>query len=111
MALVKASHKQLKAVLASEVRKLGLTLLVANSSEFPLFTGFLDLDYFWLSDLKVFAFIDFDPLSLLTSPTILVASILAPSISLAVSTYNNMVVFIIDVSYATILLNPWINRQ
>ena len=45
-ALVKASRKQLKAVLVLGIKKLGPTLLAANSDQFPLFAGFLGLHNF-----------------------------------------------------------------
>ena len=66
----------------------------------------MDLDNFWLSDLLVFGFTDFNPLPSLTSSTLLAASISAPSTLLVTSIYNNMIVFSIDVSDAAILLSP-----
>ena len=54
-ALVKISHKWLKAVLASEVKKLGPTSVIFKLGKFPIFDyffdflpfDFLDLDDFW----------------------------------------------------------------
>ena len=106
---MKANYKWLKAVLASGVRKLSMTFLVVNLGEFILFDGFLDLDNFQLSDILVFGFISFDLLLSLISLTSLAASTSTPSNSLAASTYNDIIVFSIDVSGAAILLNFWIN--
>ena len=51
-ALIKASHKRLKAVLVLGVKKLGLAFVALKLDEFSLFDSFslfdfLDLDNFW----------------------------------------------------------------
>ena len=48
--LINVSHKQLKAVLALEIKKLGLAFFVPKLGEFPLFNTFLDLTNFSLFD-------------------------------------------------------------
>ena len=118
--MVKVSHKQLKVILASGVRKLSPTSVASKLGEYPLFNGFFDLSLFdlddfwdlanfWLFDLPVFGFICFNPLPPLMSPTLLLASTLAPSISLAASNYNDMIVFNINVSDTAIVLKLLIN--
>ena len=109
MALVKASHKQLNVILASEVRKLRPFFLVPNLDVFQLFNGFLDLDNFQLSDLLVFVLTRFNlsPPLILLSP--LTVSILVLTISLAANTYNNIVIFNIDMNNVAILQNPSMN--
>ena len=66
---MKASCKQLIAILALGVRKLGPTFLTWNLDEFPLFDGFLDLAYFLLFNFpdldKFFDFSDFLACSIL----------------------------------------------
>ena len=124
-ALVKASRKRLNVSLAPGVRKLGPAFLASKLGEFPLFDSFLDLadflpsklpdlDDFWLSDLPVFGSTCFDPSlnplpSPPTLPNSLAASTLAPSTPLAARTYDDMVVFSIDMSGAAILLKPLMN--
>ena len=125
-ALVKASYKQLKAALASGVKKLGPASITLKLGKFPLFDSFFDfspfdlVDFwdladFWLSDLLVFGSthfnLSFDPLPLPTSPTSLAESIFTPSILLASSIRDSIVVFSIDVSDAAILLKLLINQQ
>ena len=102
---MKANRKQLKAFLMLEVRKFGPYSLVLNLGEFLLFDGFLDLNNFWLIDLPVFGFIYFDLSPSLTLSTLLMASTLVLSTLLVTSTYNDIVVFNINVSDAAILLN------
>ena len=114
-ALVKANFKWLKADLALGVKKLGPDSVAPKLGEFPLFDEFFpDLDNF--QDLDVFPVFgsthfdpSFDPSPSPTSPSSSAASTLAPSTSLAASTYDNIVVFNIDVSGAAILLKPLIN--
>ena len=124
---MKVNRKRLKADLASRVRKLGPASLASKLGEFPLFDGFLDLadflssefldlDNFWLSDHLVFGSTRFDPSldpSLPPSilPISLAASTLAPSTLLAESTCDDMVVFSIDVSGASILPKPLMNQR
>ena len=119
-ALVKISYKQLKVVLASGVRKLGLAFIALKLGEFSIFDSFFDfllfdlddfrnLVNFWLSGLLVFGSTQFDLLPPLVSSTSLAASTLVSSISLAVNTYNDMIVFSIDMSGAAILLKLLIN--
>ena len=43
---MKTSHKRLKAVLASEVRKLGPVSVALKLDKFPLFDGFFDFSSF-----------------------------------------------------------------
>ena len=109
--LIKASRKQLKASLTSEVKKFGPSFLVLILGEFPSFDSFLDLNNFQLSDLPVFGFICFNPLLPSMSSTSLAINILAPSTSLAASTGEDIVVFSINVNDTTILLNLWMNYQ
>ena len=101
---------------------------MSKLGKFPLFDGFfnfspldfLDLDNFqdladfWLSDLSIFGFTCFDPsLNPLPPPislTLSTASTLTPSTSLAASTYDEIVMFSIDVSSAAILLKLLMNQ-
>ena len=116
---MKISRKQLKAALASGVSKLGPASVALNLCKFLLFDYFLDLAKFWdldifvLSDFLVFGSICFDPSldasPFPTSPNLLAASTLAPSISLAASTCDDMIVLSIDVSGAAILLQSLMN--
>ena len=53
-ALVKASHKRLKSVLASGVRKLSLASVVSKLGEFPFFDYFFDFSPFDFFDLNNF---------------------------------------------------------
>ena len=110
---MKTNHKRLKVALVSKIRKLGPLFLASKLGEFPFFDDFFfdlanfrDLDNFWLFNLPAFGFKRFDLPLPSTSPTLLATSTLVPSTSLAASTYNEMVVFSIDVSGAAILLNP-----
>ena len=133
---MKVNYKRLKADLVSGVRKLGPLFLALKLDKFLLFDSFFDfspldfpdlddfwdladfwdLDIFWPSNLLVFGSTRFD-LSLnplLLPPTLSTssaASILTPSTSLAASTCDDIVVFSIDVSGATILLKPLMNQQ
>ena len=119
-ALVKANHKQLKADLASGVRKLGPSSIALKLGEFPLFDGFLDLADFLLfefPDLANFSGFgsthfdsSFDSLPPLTSPTLLAAKTLTPINLLVANTYDDMAVFSIDVSGVAILLKPLMNQ-
>ena len=101
-ALVKTSRKQLKVVLASEVKKLGLTSLALKLGKFPLFNGFLDLaDFlpFEFSDLDNFRHFDnFLHFSINSSLSLLLPTLLAAKTSSATSTCDEIVVFSIDVS-------------
>ena len=103
-ALIKANYKQLKAILALEVKKLGPSFLTANLGKFSLFDGFLDLANFWPFDnFLVFNSINFSINLLLISiiPTLLVANTL-----LAANIYNDTVIFNINISDVAILLKP-----
>ena len=117
---MKASLKQLKILLALGDKKLDLTFVTLKLGKFLLFDGFFDfllfdfddfwdLANFWLSDLLVFGFIYFDLLSPSMSATLSIASTLTPSTLSAVSIYDDIVIFSIDISGATILLKPLIN--
>ena len=125
---MKDNQKRLKADLALGVRKFGLLSLMSKLDEFPIFDNFFnfsplnfldldnfwDLDVFWPSDLPVFGFTRFDPslnpsLLLPTSPILSVASTLAPSTLFAANTYDDIVVFSIDVSGMAILLKFLMN--
>ena len=114
MALVKANRKQLKAALASGVKKLDPLFLALKLGVFPLFDGFLDI-----VNLLLFEFLDLDNfrpfdnfpvfnddpfflIDLLSPSTLLI--LLAASISLVASTCDNIVIFNIDISGATILM-------
>ena len=124
---MKANCKRLKADLALGVRKLGPVFLVLKLGEFLLFDGFLDLANFLpfkfpdldnfrdLANFSGFGSIRFNSLFNSspppTSPTSLAASILAPSTSLVAITYNNLVVFSIDVSGTAILLKLLMNQR
>ena len=127
-ASVKASHKRLKAVLASGVRNFGLFFVALKLVEFLLFDNFFldlakfqDLDIFSLFDFpdldnfSLFDFLDLDNFlvfnnflhfSIDSSPFSMPSTSLAVSTLLATSTSNDTVVFSIDVSGAAILLKP-----
>ena len=111
-----ASRKRLKASLVPGVRKFGPISLGSKLGEFQLFSDFFsdladfwDLDNFWLFDLSVFDFIcsDLSPPSM--SLTSFMVSNMVSSFSLVASTYDDIVVFNINMSGAANLLNPWIN--
>ena len=113
---MKVNYKQLKAALALEIRKLGPTSLVSKLGEFPLFDSFLDLANFLpfefpnLDNFRLFdnfpIFNNFLSFSIdLLPPSILPTSLAANTLS-ATSTYDNTVVFSIDVSSVAILLKP-----
>ena len=95
------SDQNLKSVLASEVKKL-------CSSVVPIRRGFLDLDNvspFKFLDLNNFLiFNNFPHFSINLSPPSMPPTSFAASTSSATSTYDNTVVFSIDVSDAAILL-------
>ena len=126
---MKVSHKRLKAVLASEVRKFGPVSIVLKLGEFPLFDGFFnflpfnfpDLEDFWdLADSWPFNFPDFLACSILPNPLtsplplfLLVAGLLLsflleadllPSFLLEVGLLDDLVIFNIEVSGVAILL-------
>ena len=122
-----ASHKRLKADLASGVRKLGPDSVAPKLGEFPLFDEFFpdladfrDLDVFWPFDFPDFLTCSTPPSnpSILPSPSFLpeagllslflLEADLLPSFLLGAGSF---VVFNIEVSRAAILLKPWINRQ
>ena len=108
---MKANRKRLKAALALRVRKLGSLSLALKLGEFPLFDDFLDLANFWdLDNFWTFdAFLVFDNFlhfSIDSLPPLMPPTSLTASTLLAASTYNNTVVFSIDVSGAAILLKP-----
>ena len=80
--MVKANYKQLKAVLAKGVRKLGINFLVLNLCKFPLFDSFLNLasflpSEFWdLDNFWPFNFLDF--LAISSSPLLISNSLSSP---------------------------------
>ena len=113
---MKAKRKWSKVTLASGVRKLSPFFLMSKLDKFPLFDNFfLDLAYFWdldnflifdnFWDLDNFLVFDNFPLFLIdssppsTPPTSLAANTLS-----AISTYNNTVIFSINISDAAILM-------
>ena len=107
-ALIKANCKQLKATLVLGVKKLRPAFLASKFGEFPFFNGFLDLANF-----LPFAFLNLDnfrPFNNFPHFSINLSPLLMPPISLGVSilsatsTYNNTVIFSIDISCAAILL-------
>ena len=124
---MKASHKRLKADLASGVKKLGRDSIAPKLGGFPLFdkifpdlADFQDLDIFWPFD-----FLDF--LACSTPPPNLSTS-LSPSFLLEIGLLSSflleadllplfllgaglLVIFNIELSRAAILLKPWMNRQ
>ena len=51
---MKASHKQLRVILASGVRKLGLFFKASKLGEFLIFDNFFDFSIFDFSDLDNF---------------------------------------------------------
>ena len=112
--MVKVNHKQLKASLALEVRKLKPVFLALNLNEFPLFDSFLELVNFWNSDnflvfnnFTVFNFTNFS-INLLLSSILLISLaaniLLVPSNLLATKIYDNTNIFSIDASDMAILL-------
>ena len=122
---MKINCKQLKAVLALGVRNLGLLFLVLKLGKFSFFDNFfLDLanyqdlenfspfklDNFWPFDIfpifNNFSYFSINLLPPLIPPNLLVANTL-----LATSTYNNTVMFSIDINNVVILLKPWIICQ
>ena len=107
---MKTNYKQLKATLALGVRKLGLASVMSKLGEFPLLDGFLDLADFLLfefPDLNNFPVFDnFPHFSINSSPPSTPPTSSTANISSATSTYDNRVVFTIDVSGAAILLKP-----
>ena len=104
-ALVKANRKWLKVALALEVRKLGPLSLVSKLGEFLIFDSFLDLTDFWLFDVfPIFNNFSYFPIDSL--PPLITSISLVANTSLAASTYDDIVVFSIDVSGVAILLKP-----
>ena len=116
---MKASRKRLKAVLALGVKKFGPASVASKLGEFLFFDEFLDLADFLLFDFPdLDNFLDLDNFPvfdnflyfLINSPPLsMPPTSSAISISLAASTYNDTVVFSIDVSSVAILLKPWMN--
>ena len=112
-----ASRKQLKTSLAPGVRKLGPASLASKLGEFPLFDDFLDLAKFLPFEFPNFD--DFRPFD--DFPDFLASSSPPPTPNPTTSpspfptsgpdTSSDLVVFSIEVSGATILLNPWMNRR
>ena len=129
---MKASHKQLKAVLASRIRNFGLAPVASKLIKFPLFDNFFlnlakfqDFDVFLLFDFPNFNnFFDFlayskpflptpNPLTLLLPSFLLEVGLLLlflleadllPSFLLRAGLSGDLVVFSIEVSEAAILL-------
>ena len=124
-----ASHKQLKAILALEVRKkLGSASVTPKLGEFPLFDEFfLNLADFWdLNNFLPFDFPDFLAYFTLSPPTpnlstlpllsffleagLLLSFLLKADLLLLflleTDLLGNLVVFNIEMSRATILLKP-----
>ena len=106
-----ASHKRLKADLASRVRKLGPVSVAPELGEFPLFNEFFpDLDNFW--DLDVFWPFDFPDFLAISTPPPLIPSPPSPSpTSSEVDLSGGAAIFSIEVSRTAILLKPWMNRR
>ena len=110
--LMKANHKQLKADLASGVRKLGSLFLALKLGEFQLFDDFFDFSPLDFPDLDNFQDFDvfwpFDFSDFIPSPS--TPSLPSPSsTSSEIDLSGGVTVFSIEVSGAAILLNPWIN--
>ena len=102
--MVKANHKQLKAILTSRVRKFGPFFLVLKLGKFPLFDNFFfDLANFWdLDNFLVFnnyLYFSINLLSLSMPSILSMANTL-----LAINIYHDIIVFSIDVCGAAILL-------
>ena len=138
-AWVKASYKQLKAVLVLGVRNFGLVFVALKLVEFPLFdnffsdlAGFQDLDVFLLFDFfDLDSFFDFlacftpfpptpnlliSPLPLFFLKTGLLLLFLLKAdlpllFLLKAGLLSDPVIFSIKVSGAVILLKPWMNCQ
>ena len=105
-ALVKVNYKRLKAILALRIKKLDLFFLASKLGKLPLFDNFfLDLADFWDLDIFLvfnnFLYFSIDSLSLSTPSTSLAASTLS-----VINTYNDIVVFSIDINGVAILLKP-----
>ena len=130
--MVKTSYKQLKVVLASSIRKLGLVFIILKLGEFLLFDNFLDLADFLLSDFynldnfedleKFWAFNFSDFLVCLTPLLLILYSLtlllllfywdvgLLPLFLPRAGLSSNLIIFSIKVSRAAILLKLWINH-
>ena len=114
--MVKVNRKRLKTVLTLGVRNFGPSSIALKLSKFPLFDDFFsDLADFWdlnnflvfnnFQDLDNFPVFDNFPFFLInSSPPSTPPTSLAASTSLATNTYNDKVVFSIDISGAAILL-------
>ena len=101
---MKANHKRLKAILASKVKKLSPFFLVLKLGKFSFFDDFFfDLADFWnLDNFQIFdnfLYFSINLSSFLTLSTSLIISTLS-----AINTYDNIVVFNIDINGAAILL-------
>ena len=121
--MIKTNHKRLKAVLVLEIRKLGSFFLALKLGEFLLFDDFfldlanfqdfnnfspfkfLDLNNFWFFD-NFSVFNNFLYFLIILSPLFKSLILLAANILLVSSTYNNIVIFSLDVNNTTILLKP-----
>ena len=94
------------------VRKLDLLFLISKLGEFALFDDFFpdladfqDLDNFWSFDIFP-VFNNFPYFYINSSPLSITPTSLAASTSLAKSTYDDILIFRIDVSDVAILLKP-----
>ena len=122
-ALVKVSRKQLKAVLALGVKKLGPVSVASKLGKFPLFDNFFDfspldfpdLDNFCtLAEFWPFNFFDFLACSIQSPPNSPILPLpsffseagLLPLFLLGVGSLNDLVVFNIAVNRVAILLKP-----
>ena len=100
-ALVKASHKRLKVVLASGVKNFGPASVASKLVEFPLFDNFFP-DLVKFQDLNIFS--NFLVCSTLPpTPNPLILPLPTPSYS-EVDLFYSIVIFSIKVSGAAILL-------
>ena len=115
---MKASHKRLKAILASGVRNFGLSSVALKLVKFPLFDNFF-LDLAEFQELDVFLLFDFFDLDnfpdflvcfTLFPPIPNLSTLLSPTSShLGVDFSDDTVVFSINISEDAILLKPWMN--
>ena len=109
--LVKVNYKRLKTSLVLKVKKFGLAFLVPKLGKFLFFDGFfLNLANFWdLDNFLVFGFTNFSinlSLLLMSLISLIASTLLASSILLAVNTYDDRLIFSIEINSAAILLNP-----
>ena len=104
---MKASYKQLKAILALGIKIFALAFILPKLSKFPIFDNFFpDLADFWdLNDFFDFLKNFLPPLT----PNLLILP--SPTLSHSkVKLSGNIIVFSIEVSRTAILLKLWINH-